>query len=376
MNNIKAKTILISQKDLHSTTSGVPRIVHQQIKYFSDSGSTVYAAAERIDKLAVESSGGIPVKTFRWPISGFYRRLNYIKRIQKLQKKLKPNLVIGHGDIIDQDICFIHNCVHLAHEKIHGTPMSSDHEVGKIHREILTQQRFKVLVCNSLMMKNDLIQRFSIPESKVEVLYPLFKADKFYPGSGERAKTRETFGFMEEDVVLGFITSGNFKKRNLSLLLEAVAELSKEGIFPKVLVAGKDKTSPYEEEAKRLHIENQIVFAPSIKEVENYYACSDIFTLPARIEEFGLSIMEAKACAKPVVTTDMTGASEIFEGESKGFVLHNPDAKMLANKLKPLIQSAQLREKIGKLNSEAAKSFGDRTIHNTFGKILEKHDLL
>ncbi|MCO4755295.1 MAG: glycosyltransferase family 4 protein [Bacteriovoracaceae bacterium] len=370
------KKILISQKDLHATKSGVPRIVHQQLRYFSERGHSPYAIAERIDKDAVLDSGGIPYKTFRWPISGFYRRINYQNRVNKAIKKLSPDLVIGHGDIVHQDICYIHNCVHLAYELINGKKIPDDHEVAKIHSEILTSQLFKVIVCNSQMMKNDLIKRFGVPESKIEVLYPMYTSEKFNLESGNRESKRSELGLDDSEVVLGFITSGNFKKRNLDLVIDAVSDLEdKLKSKIKVLVAGKDKVEKYKDKISSRGLEDKFLFVPSIDRVEDYYAACDIFTLPAHIEEFGLSIMEAMACGRPVITTNMTGASELIEGDSRDFILNKKTSEEFAQKLSVLIENDQLRTELGKVNAEVAKKHSDKSKLRDFGQLLSKYNL-
>ncbi|MBG59426.1 MAG: hypothetical protein CMJ16_03110 [Peredibacter sp.] len=365
--------VLISQKDLHATKSGVPRIVHQQLRFFSSQGHEAYAIAERIDKQAVHASGGMPYKTFRWPISGYYRRINYQKRVAKAVKKLKPELVIGHGDIVEQDICYIHNCVHLAYRLINGKDIPDDHEVGRIHAEILTKQKFKVLVCNSQMMKNDLMDRFGVPEAMIEVLYPMYSSEKFNPESGNREGKRAELGLKNEEVVIGFITSGNFKKRNLSLVIEAVSKLKKISSVPiKVLVAGKDKTEKYQERIDALEMAQDFIFLPSIDRVEDYYAASDIFVLPAHIEEFGLSIMEAMGCGKAVITTNMTGASELIEGESRNFILKESSVDELSTKLQQLVESPELVSSLGIFNSKVAIKHSRISKERDFGHLLTK----
>lgn len=367
------KKVLISQKDLHATKSGVPRIVHQQLRYFSAKGHQAHAIAERIDKKAVKASGGIPIKTFRWPISGYHRRINYQNRVIKAANKLQPDLIIGHGDIVNQDICYIHNCVHLAYEKIHGKKIPLAHEVGRVHETILRAQIFNALICNSQMMKTDLIERFRVPETKVEVLYPMYSSEKFHLGAGAREQKRKELNVSNDEVLVGFITSGNFKKRNLKLLIEAVAQIRQNTPLNfKVLVAGKDKIEPYQLLLQKLELEESFIFAPSIGSVEDYYAASDIFVLPAHIEEFGLSIMEAMACGRPVVTTDMTGASELIELDSKNFILREKTVDELAFKLKPLIEDQLLRDKLGKLNSETAKKHSDKAREKDFALMLTK----
>ena len=235
------KTILISQKDLNTIRSGVPRLVLAELSYFKELGHDAYAVAERIKQDAIETAGGIAYKTFRWPISGFFRRKFYNRRVQAAIKKLKPDLVIGHGDIIEQDILFIHNCVHLAHQTINGRPLPTDHQMGLIHSEILNTGKFKALVCNSHMMKNDLSTRFNLEDKKIFVHYPELNTEKF---GTNREDIRAEYDIAAGTITIGLITSGNFKKRNVKLLLETIAKMKTDKKVH-ILIAGKDKAAPF-----------------------------------------------------------------------------------------------------------------------------------
>jgi UDP-glucose:(heptosyl)LPS alpha-1,3-glucosyltransferase len=366
------KTILISQKDLHATRSGVPRKVLEETKYFAQKGHKVYAIAERIDNEKVKEAGGNPVKTFRWPISGFFRRKFYMNRFESFAKKVKPDLIIGHGDIIKQDLAYIHNCVHLAYELIHGKKIPSDHEVAKIHEEILKGQKFKALVCNSQMMKDDLTQRFYIPAEKAHVIYPEYNPNVFNTDQAEklRSEVRTKLG-LGEQVVVGLITSGNFKKRNVSLLIDAVSALPQElrGNL-KVIIAGKDKADKYIEQAKVLGIDQLFTFLPSINAVHEYYHAIDIFVLPALIEEFGRSVLEAMGCGKPVIVSKTVGSSEILEENQRNYILHDITVSELTHHLKDLIASKELRDSLGQMNAQVAKKYSDQAQNDKFHELL------
>lgn len=367
------KTVLICQKDLKGMSSGVQRKVHEEIRYFSEKGYTVFVVAEKIDKEAVKKSGGIPVKTLRWPISGYYRRLNYLRRASSFIKKFAPNLVIGHGDIVEQDICYIHNCVHLAYETIDGKPIPSDHEVGQIHSKILTEKKFKKLICNSNLMKNDLTKRFSIPIDKVQVIYPEYDPDVFkLDGSALRNQFRQENNFDEHIVLIGLITSGNFKKRNLDLLIEAVKKLAQPKLNFKVVVAGKDNINRYVSKISELELNDYFLFLPGIKAVELYYHGIDVFVLPAHIEEFGRSVLEAMGCGKPVVVSGMVGASEILEGDSREFILSDLTASELFVKLSIIIQDKSLREELGVLNYKIAQNFSKKIKYGEFNNLIKE----
>ncbi len=366
--------IIISQKDLHETKSGIQKKVLEEVKYFISQGHEVYPIAERIDSKLYNEVGAHPIKTFRWPFSKFFRRKFYMKQVDLAIKKIKPDLIIGHGDIINQDIAYIHNCVHLAYEKINSKTLPKESDIGRIHTSILEAQTFTKLICNSQMMKKDLAQRFTIPLDKIEVIYPEYDPDKFNIKNKKqnREEKRASLG-LNDEIVIGLITSGNFKKRNVAHLIESINLLDdtlKRKI--KVIVAGKDKATKYSERIKSYNLTNNFIFLPSINNVETYYHAIDIFVLPALIEEFGRSVLEAMACGLPVIISSDVGSSEILEDKAKQFVLHSQDPNEFKEKLEELIGSEDLRLRLGALNSTTAFKYSSVIQANKFAKMLRK----
>lgn len=360
------KTIVISQKDINALRSGVPRLILSELEYFSSKGHKAYIVAERILNDPIKAVGGNPYKTFRWPMSGFFRRKFYMDRVAKSVKKLKPDLVIGHGDIIEQDICFIHNCVHLAYEKIHGKKIPPDHEMARIHGEILSKKKFKLLVCNSEMMKKDLTARFDLSDKEIFVHYPILDQKIFGQPSQH---IRSQLGIENETLVIGLITSGNFKKRNVKLLLEVATQLeTKQKLH--IIIAGKDKKAPFNELIQKS--KHPVSFLPPTDKVEEYYNTCDIFVLPAHIEEFGMSVLEAMASKKPVIVSSMVGSQEILEGDSKHFILQDLTQTELSEKLMTLIHDKELRMKLAELNYHTALKYSVQNQNQKFEHLLKQ----
>ena len=365
--------VLISRKDLRDTTSGVPKKVLQELQFFKNLGREAYAIAETINVEMVVEFGGLPVKTFKWPFSGYFRRKFYHQQVERWVRKNKPQIVIGHGDILHQDVLFIHNCVHLAHELIEGKPLPIDHEVGKVHTAIFTQGTYKLLICNSQMMKDDLVKRFKVDPNQAMVIYPEVNLAKFKVDDAAKVKSewRAKFGFAEDDFVIGLVTSGNFKKRNLGLLIEAFKEVAKTNPKVRLFIAGGNIDQKYKDQAPK----EGVVFAPPIIDVKNYYYLLDVFVLPAHIEEFGRSVLEAMYCGVPVITTKFVGASEILEGSSREFILDEINQANLVLKLNKLMDH-QVARNVADQNKKTAQAYSSEVQSNVFGETLKKFGII
>jgi glycosyltransferase involved in cell wall biosynthesis len=93
--------------------------------------------------------------------------------------------------------------------------------------------------------------------------------------------------------------------------------------------------------------------------VERYRAC-DVFVQPSLAECFPVTVLEAMACARPIVATDVGGVSE--ELGDAGIVVPPGDARALGNALEPLVADPARREALGEAAHERAQALygGDR----------------
>ena len=73
-----------------------------------------------------------------------------------------------------------------------------------------------------------------------------------------------------------------------------------------------------------------------------------IFALPSRYEGLGCVYLEAMACGKPAIGCLGQGVDEIIENGSNGLLVPPGNAIALAEGLKALLQSPELRRRIGK----------------------------
>jgi UDP-glucose:(heptosyl)LPS alpha-1,3-glucosyltransferase len=177
-------------------------------------------------------------------------------------------------------------------------------------------------------------------------------------------------------MLIGLITSGDFKKRGVSLFLEALARLDaavKEGLH--VLVLGQEtRLGPYRRLAEETSLGPRIRFLPPTQKVERFYHALDAYCHPALYEEFGQSVQEALACGVPVLTSRRTGAAELLAGTAyEGFLPDAPEAGRLSADIARLTGDAGLRRK---LSEEGPRAVGSNTWDANFEKTRALYESL
>ncbi len=216
-------------------------------------------------------------------------------------------------------------------------------------------KKAKKIITMSGVLKSEVMKNYGVPEENVEVVYSGVNCADFNPGNRKifRSEARIRFGIDESDTV--FLFAGNpFSRKGLEYAIRALPQI-KEKV--KLLILGKDSISPYMNLAKKLEVENRVIYAGFTSEIKKFFAASDAFLFPTLYEPFGLVITEAMASGLPVITSKAAGAAELIKDGKSGLLLDNPkDPGEIAGKVNHLIESNLFR-KMGKAAREKAETF-------------------
>jgi D-inositol-3-phosphate glycosyltransferase len=110
----------------------------------------------------------------------------------------------------------------------------------------------------------------------------------------------------------------------------------------------------------KLHAFIKFVGQQHQHELPFYYNAADVVVMPSHYESFGMSALEAMACGTPVVTTNVSGISTMFENNGHHAVISANNPIMLAQAIEKII------------SAEASRFEMPRIINFTWAKMAKK----
>jgi glycosyltransferase involved in cell wall biosynthesis len=158
----------------------------------------------------------------------------------------------------------------------------------------------------------------------------------------QQEEMRHDLGFSAEDYVIGLCSALRPEKAHGDLL-RAIARLHSQGLPAKALFIGDGpERGAIENTAKELNLSEHVVITGMQQDVRPFVACCDVMTLVSHsIETFSLAALESMALGKPLVMSDIGGASEqVLHGQT-GLLFDPGDIEALADHLKRLIPESQ-----------------------------------
>lgn len=99
-----------------------------------------------------------------------------------------------------------------------------------------------------------------------------------------------------------------------------------------------------------LNMTNEVEFTGRIKyaDIPHYHNRTDIFVNISEYESFGVSVIEAMACEKPVIVTNQGGLKEIVEDNNCGLLVPIRNVAETINAIEKLLLDQNLRQELGK----------------------------
>lgn len=231
---------------------------------------------------------------------------------------------------------------------VHGEELSyADHsrELRWMMRRVF--HRASRVIVNSSNTGSLLRSRWGLSEEKVQLLHPGVDTLRFKP-------PEVSFVPVPDSPLL--LTVGRLQKRKgHDMLLRALPRIRQS--FPRVryqIIGDGEERVALETLGKELGVDDCVSFAGEISDAElirSYQSC-DLFALPNRevngdFEGFGMVLLEAQACGRPVLAGDSGGTAETMKLGETGIIVDCTAPEPLADAVVKLLSDPARLEQMG-----------------------------
>lgn len=161
--------------------------------------------------------------------------------------------------------------------------------------------------------------------------------------------------------LVGTITSLE-ERKGVEYLLRAVPIVKQRCSNFRIIIIGEDRTQSKNYLAKMKQIiqeegiEKDVILTGPMHDIPTIMNSLDIFVLPTLWEGLARTILEALACAKPIVATRVGGNPEQIDDGINGLLVPPKNPEKLAEAIIQLLQDSKKRLKMGQASRLKAKS--------------------
>jgi glycosyltransferase involved in cell wall biosynthesis len=334
--------------------------------WWKESAASVAAlhATERFDLVHCQSSSGYGVVN-----TGLHRRLRL------------PALVSQHGTYYDE----------LATRWRSGfsaNPVVSARNVaaiGVVLATIVRRDRPYLRAADGVISTSDeqyrLISRaYGVRPERLYKVYNGMDLSMFTPGPGDPA-LRDLHG-IASGAPLVLCVARLIRDKGVQNMIEAMPAIVRRVPGCRLLVVGN---GPYRPELERLAasrgLAEPVVFAgeKELGALPGYFRSCDVFVNPTNQQNgYDLTMVEAMACEKPVVSSDIGSTPTLIAGGTDGVLFPTRDVAALAVEVAALLEDSARRAAIGsRARAKVTGRFGlDAMVGGTIGvyeEVTERH---
>jgi glycosyltransferase involved in cell wall biosynthesis len=287
-----------------------------------------------------------------------FTKLNYLTNVGLLKKQIalyKPDILHAHYATsygsLGAKTDFKPYVVSVWGSDVYDFPKTSP-----LHRKLVKRVLAKAdIICStSHCMK---LETLKYTHSPIEIVAFGVDVNVFKPEEAETAdKNKITFG----------IIKSLEKKYGIEFLIKAFAEVVKKHADKNLelkIVGDGSKRDEYEKLSADLNISSKVEFVGKVPhdEVIKYHKQIDVFVSLSTLdsESFGVSLVEAMACGKPVVASDVAGFTEVVGNDDCGILVPKNSYKEAAEAMSFYIENPEKATAKGKNARQRVLQFYD-----------------
>ncbi len=324
--------------------------------------------AEKDATYIADQLGLVPVEIteMRRSVLPFFDIIAYFK-IKKIIQQYKPDIVHTHaskaGAIgrLAAKSCKVPLIVHTFHGHVFHSYFNSFLSNIIVRAERFLARKADAIIAISDSQKHELTDIYKIaPAEKIFVVPLGFNLDKYgVDHDTKRALFRKKYGFDKTDIIVGII-GRIVPVKNHDMFLEVAAIVkAKSNKNVRFAVIGDGESRPLvEKKSAELGLSySYYITNPNEKtdvlvtswetEIDQALAGLDVVVLTSNNEGTPVSLIEAQAAFRPVVSTNVGGVEDIVIHGETGYITEVGETEKFANYVNILLEDCELKKSMG-----------------------------
>jgi D-inositol-3-phosphate glycosyltransferase len=224
-------------------------------------------------------------------------------------------------------------------------------------------QQADLLIASTEDESRDLVDLYGAQEERVFVVPPGVDLSMFQPI--DRAEARRKIGYGPGRLLL---FAGRLERlKGVDVAINALALLRDRAHDDvRLLILGEDSRDGEESEKDRLKalsvaagVRDRVDFLGSVAhhELPYFYSAADVVVMPSYSESFGLVALEAQACGRPVVASNVSGLRSVVRDDVSGYLLDGHDPAAYAERIGRLLDDPEMARHMGARGRLLAQRF-------------------
>jgi len=304
---------------------GAETLLNTHAEYFANKQYEVYLVTLKNYKdnfLSEKILKNIEKKNYISLNFNSYFEFKKLKEFNKIVRLINPNKIISHlefSNIITSIICFFkYSKNHISFEHV------QQYDTYSFFRKLvkkITYQSNKINIAVSKQVENDLREQLNITNT---VTLDNFIADRFfnnYCSLTATTKFRNKFNLNCNDFIMISIGRLEEQKNYLNLIDDISSFLNLTQNAKLLIVGNGNQKNELIAKINYYKLDKQIIIIEPISNVEQLLDLSTIYLSYSIYEGFGLTIIEAMARRKKIITTKTFGPNIYIKDSVNGFFI-------------------------------------------------------
>src|SRR5829696_1962180 len=265
-------------------------------------------------------------------------------RLARLLKQLRPDVVHAHDP---HGVAMAALAVSMS--TLRSTPPLIASRRVDFHLRNTALSRWKYRQVNYFVCASEAIRTMlvgdGIPRARTVTVHEGIDLDRVK--AAPRAELHKELWLPHDAPLIGNVAA-LVPHKGQKYLIEAAARLLLDEPDSRVVIAGEGELrGALAQQIRQHHLEKHVILAGFRPDILSLHKAFDVFVMSSVTEGLGTSLLDAMACGRPVVATNVGGIPEVVIDGETGLLVPPRDPGAMAAALARLLADRSLRDRMG-----------------------------